>query len=94
VDVGIKRARVLTRTEVINAHAEATLNSYTEAGLEGVTVNAEYTTAGDNKVCPKRRKLEGKVYTIAEARGVIPMHPNCRCAWIGVVIDPSGVVLR
>ena len=41
VDVGTTRARVLVRTEVIGAHAEATLNSYTEAGLEG----AEVTTA-------------------------------------------------
>jgi SPP1 gp7 family putative phage head morphogenesis protein len=94
VDVGIKRARVLTRTEVINAHAEATLNSYTEAGLEGVTIDAEYTTADDNKVCPKCRKLEGNVYKIDEARGIIPVHPNCRCAWNPVVRDPSGVVLR
>ncbi len=94
VDVGIKRARVITRTEVINAHAEATLNSYTEAGLEGVTVEAEFTTADDNKVCPKCRDLEGRVYTIDEARGVIPVHPNCRCAWNPVVVDPHGVVLR
>src|SRR5215470_15020018 len=94
VDVGIKRARVLTRTEVINAHAEATLNSYTEAGLEGVTVNAEYTTAHDDKVCPKCAALEGRVYIIDEARGMIPRHPNCRCAWNPVVVDPQGVVLR
>jgi SPP1 gp7 family putative phage head morphogenesis protein len=62
--------------------------------LEGVTVDAEYTTADDNKVCPKCRQLEGNVYTIDEARGIIPVHPNCRCAWNPVVRDPSGVALR
>ena len=85
---------MLTRTEVINAHAEATLNSYVEAGLEGVTVNAEYTTAGDDKMCPKCVALQGRPYTIDEARGLIPQHPNCRCAWSPVVVDPQGVVLR
>jgi SPP1 gp7 family putative phage head morphogenesis protein len=94
VDVGIKRARVLTRTEVISAHAEATLNSYTEAGLEGVEIDAEFSSTDDNKRCPKCADLERRVYTIAEARGVIPVHPNCRCAFVPVVRDPSGVVLR
>ena len=94
VDVGINRARVLVRTETIRAHADATLNAYREAGLEGVTIEAEFTTAGDNKVCPKCEELEGGIYTIEEAQGVIPVHPNCRCAWSPIVNDPQGIRLR
>lgn len=88
--VGIVRARMLARTETIRAHSEATLNTYEEAGIEGVEVLSEFTTAGDDKVCKKCESLEGKEYTLEEARGVIPVHPNCRCAWLPVVTDPKG----
>jgi len=32
-------------------------------------------------VCSECSDLEGNVYTIKEAHGMIPLHPNCRCAW-------------
>lgn len=68
-----------------SAYAEGALNSYEEMGIEGVEVEAEFATAGDDVVCPECEELEGKVYSIEEARGVIPVHPNCRCAWIPMV---------
>lgn len=100
IDVGMTRARVLARTEVIAAHAEASLNSYAEAGVEGVTVLSEFSTAEDDKVCPKCEELDalyganGRPLPLNEARGIIPVHPNCRCAWVPVVVDPEGKVLR
>jgi SPP1 gp7 family putative phage head morphogenesis protein len=87
--IGIARARVLARTETISAHANAALNTYEEAGIEGVNVKSEFTTAGDNKVCKKCAALEGRVYSVKSARGVIPVHPNCRCAWLPVVNSPG-----
>lgn len=92
--VGITRARTLARTEVISAHAEASLNSYEEAGVEGVSVQSEFVTAQDNKVCPKCEALEGRVYSMKSARGVIPVHPNCRCAWLPVVDVGRNITLR
>ena len=92
--IGITRARALARTETISAHAEATLNTYEEAGLEGVEVLSEFTVTDDNVLCPICEDLAGTEYTIEEARGVIPVHPNCRCAWLPVVQDARGVVLR
>ena len=92
--IGITRARRLARTEVISAHAEASLNTYMEAGMEGVTVEAEFSTAGDSRVCPQCRALEGNVYTIEKARGLIPVHPNCRCAFIPIVPEAKKVDLR
>lgn len=91
--IGITRSRMLARTEVVAAHAEATLNMYQEAGLQGVTVQAEFTTAGDDSVCPECEALQGKIYTIAESRGVIPVHPNCRCAFLPVLDDPKSIDL-
>lgn len=92
--IGITRARVLARTEVIAAHAGGTLNTYREAGLEGVTVAAEFQTARDFSVCPQCAALQGQTFTIDEADGVIPVHPNCRCAWLPVVEDGRGIVLQ
>lgn len=93
-DIGIARARLIARTEIVNAHSEATLNSFQEMGMDGVEVLAEFSTAGDGNVCPRCSALEGKVYAIAEARGLIPVHPRCRCAFIPAVKDLRGVILR
>jgi SPP1 gp7 family putative phage head morphogenesis protein len=92
--IGIVRARTIARTEIIAAHAEASLNSYEEAGLEGVAVMAEFATANDNAVCPECEELEGKTFLIDEARGMIPVHPNCRCAFIPSIEDARGINLE
>jgi SPP1 gp7 family putative phage head morphogenesis protein len=92
--IGIARARTLARTEVIGSHAVATLNSFKEAGIEGVNVLAEFTTAGDGKVCAECADLEGKTYSLEDAEGLIPVHPNCRCTFVPAVKDMRGVVLR
>lgn len=91
--IGVSRARLLARTEVIRAHAEASLNSYEEAGAEGVIIETEFATAGDSSVCPKCDDLGNQVYKLEDARGLIPVHPNCRCAWLPVLSDPSGIRL-
>lgn len=79
--VGKTRATTLARTEVINAHAESTLTRFEEQGVDQVTVQAEWLTAGDDRVCADCQALEGNVYSIDEARGLLPRHPRCRCAW-------------
>ena len=77
-----RRAKLLARTEVIRAHAEGQLQEFENLGAIGVGVMAEWITAGDNRVCPQCASLEGNIYTIVEARGKLPLHPGCRCAWI------------
>lgn len=84
-DLSLTRARMLVRTEMIAAHAEASLSSYEEAGIDEVGVQAEFMTARDDVVCPTCRALEGEIMTVEEARGMIPVHPNCRCAWLPVL---------
>ena len=78
------RAIVIARTEVIAAHAEGQLDSYERLGIQEVQVQAEWMTAGDNRVCPECETLEGATLTVTEARGLIPRHPQCRCAWVPV----------
>jgi SPP1 gp7 family putative phage head morphogenesis protein len=91
--IGIARARTLARTEVIGSHAAATLNGFNKAGIEGVNVLAEFATAGDDKVCVRCSALEGKLFSIEEAEGLIPVHPNCRCTFIPAIEDLQSVIL-
>ncbi len=82
--IGINRAKTLARTEVINAHHQATINTYEQWGVMGVTVQAEWLTAGFN-VCPICSSHSGKTYSLQQIRGMIPAHPNCRCCAIPVM---------
>lgn len=83
--IGKTRSTVLARTEVINTHATSTLERYEQAGVDEVSGKAELRTAGDRRVCSICRSLNGNTYTIAEAKGLIPVHPQCRCVWLPVV---------
>jgi SPP1 gp7 family putative phage head morphogenesis protein len=90
VNISINRATVLARTEIIRAHAEATLNRYADFGIPGVTAMVEFQTAGDDRVCPDCESLESAgQFTLDEARGIIPVHPQCRCTWVPVVDEPE-----
>ena len=82
-----RRATRLARTEIVHTYAEGSLDSYERLGVEEVGVLAEWSTAGDDRVCPQCSSLEGQILTIKEARGLIPLHPNCRCAWIPYLDD-------
>ena len=88
-NIGVVRARMIARTETIRAYAEANLDTFAEFGADGVTALAEILTAGDGKVCEECMGWEvqsaAQPITIDEARGLIPFHPNCRCAWIPYV---------
>lgn len=76
------RAKTIARTEIIRAHSEGQLDAFEVLGVKEVGLLAEWLTAGDDRVCIICQDLEGQVFTIKEARGMMPAHPNCRCAWI------------
>jgi SPP1 gp7 family putative phage head morphogenesis protein len=81
--IGLTRARTLAQTEIIHAHAEGTLDRYESAGVEEVEVRIE--VASDGRQCVQCERLRGNVYTIEEARGMIPLHPRCRCTFSPVI---------
>lgn len=83
--IGKTRATTLARTEVIRSHAEGQLNRFERMGVGEVSVKAELLTAGDSRVCDQCASLEGNVYSLEEARGLIPVHPGCRCRHIPLV---------
>lgn len=77
-----RRAIVMARTELARVYAEAQLDGFQRDGQINVKLFAEWSSAGDDRVCPKCQPMDGRIMTIAEARGLIPFHPLCRCAWI------------
>lgn len=79
---GASAAERVARTEIIRAHAEGQLEALGQLGVEEVGVAVEWSTANDDRVCPLCESLEGVVLKLDEARGMLPRHPNCRCAWI------------
>ncbi len=81
-----RRAKILARTEIIRAHHVATIQEYRNYEVEGVKVKAEWTTAGDGRVCPDCEALEGNVYTLDVIEGMIPLHPQCRCIALPVEV--------
>lgn len=89
-----KRAKVIALTETIHAHAEGQLDGFEDLGVEEVGADVEFHNSDDDAVCPICKKLNGQVFTVKKARGVIPVHPRCRCAWRAVVKLPPGVKLR
>lgn len=76
------RAELIARTEIIRTYAEAQLTEFETWGVHGVKTKAEFLTVGDNRVCAKCAKFEKQIFEIEEARGMIPLHPLCRCVWV------------
>ena len=83
--IGITRAKLIARTEIIEAHNSA---SILEAELlekeTGVTILMEWMTAGDRRVRPTHADRDGLTYTRSEAQDLIG-EPNCRCSVTAVI---------
>jgi hypothetical protein len=88
--IGIVRGQLIARTEIIRAHHQATINEYEKWGVQGVTVDAEWLTAGFN-VCDECDSMSGKEFSLEQIRSMIPAHPNCRCCAIPVIKKEEGV---
>lgn len=83
---------------VVRGYNDALLNVYEMAGVEFVGVideKAFWQTAEDDRVCTRCYEASQRtdngygpgVYTISQARGLIPLHSRCRCRWRP---SPSG----
>lgn len=90
-DLGEARSETVARTELVRAHAEGQLTALEGLGVEELGVAVEWSTSGLNEVDKKGRPVSpcercipmaGVVLKMDEARGMIPFHPNCRCAWL------------
>lgn len=78
---------MLARTEIIRAHHVATIQEYRNWAVEGVVVQGEWRTAGDERVCVICEALEKKVFPLDEIESMIPRHPRCRCIALPVEVS-------
>lgn len=74
-----RRAQMIARTEIIRAHHQAMVQEYKNWAADGFIVIAEWSTAGDERVCSRCSALEGNEFTLREIEHMIPLHPLCRC---------------
>ena len=105
--IGKHRATMIARTEMMNAHSEGYLNRMEDEQERqdvDLAVSHEWTTAGDDRVCPVCKPLNGVNFTIDEMRDSTfdldgqtwqlkpPAHPNCRCVLTPTVgLDQSDL---
>ncbi len=73
------RAELVSRTEVISASNEGALHRFELEGVE----KSEFFIAPD--ACEVCVPYDGKIYATKDSHGIIPIHPNCRCKWLGVI---------
>jgi len=92
--IGKNRAKILARTEMVRAKAEGQLAALESLNVPGVALKVEWvpsglgtTRKGNLSPCPKCRAMANKVYTLQEAKGLIPHHPNCMCGWTPASIE-------
>jgi len=82
--VSAQRANTIARTEVTRASALGSIDAYGDLGIAEVQALVEFTlnVHGDAEPCPICIDLQGKTFRLEEARGIIPVHPNCQCGWL------------
>jgi len=76
------RAERIARTEIIMASNEGALYGYAESGVEKAEF---YSGPQDGRICDDCLALNGEVFDLEEAHGMIPLHVNCRCCYLPVV---------
>lgn len=84
------QATKITRTEVIRVSNQASLDAYEQSG---VVEGKQWLTAGAVDECAQ---YEGQIVTLSDSfygsdnefqDGDPPLHPNCRCVILPIVID-------
>jgi len=83
-----RRADMLARTEIIRAHHVANIQEYKNWRAMGVTVRAEWSTAGGKRVCEICAGMDGKSFELEEIENMIPQHPMCRCIAVPREVNP------
>jgi len=75
------RAQLIARTEVIRIANEGHLGMMEAKGTKYVKWIA---APEDGRLCKLCKEKDGKIFTVAEAHGMIPLHPRCRCGFTEV----------
>ena len=88
-----ERAETISRTELIAANNQGALRSYKDAAQEGIALQKEWLTAGDDLVSEECQENEdaGPIpldEDFPSGDDAPPLHPNCRCS-LSPVVEPA-----
>jgi SPP1 gp7 family putative phage head morphogenesis protein len=90
--IGLTRAKLLVRTETVNAFNTARLNDIELAeNFAEDDLLVQWITARDERVRDRHRARHNKIYTVEEARSMIG-EPNCRCTTVVWIPSVDGEV--
>ncbi len=76
------RPNSIARTETVRVANEGLIKLYRENKI----LNVRFLAALSDRTCPICEDLNGQVFKINESSGVIPVHTNCRCTWVSIVV--------
>lgn len=79
--IGIRRARLIARTEIIKSYNTAVATKYKSSGVK----KFRWLAAIDPRTCPECVRRDGRVFEWGEE--MPPLHPDCRCTILAVVED-------
>jgi SPP1 gp7 family putative phage head morphogenesis protein len=71
------RLEDIARTETMRAANEGALLGYKDNGV----TESRLLVTPDETTCEECMALDGRVYPVDEASGVLPVHIKCRCVW-------------
>jgi len=71
-----RRATTISRTETAYALTEGQRQGYAQMGVKNLE------RVEDPDCCDICAEYNGKIYTVAEAEGVLPEHPSCEGTWV------------
>lgn len=88
--IGITRARLIARTEIVRTHNVAAMNEFERLeSIVGEEILVQWWTALDERVRSSHEDRHGKIYKKKKARGLIG-EPNCRCALLPYMKSIDG----
>lgn len=99
--IGKTRARAIAQTELMRSFSEGQLDGMERLGVDEIGVMSEWSTSGlgttakgNPSPCPLCAPLEGVMFTVEEARGLLPRHPNCVTGDMVIHAPDSVAVMR
>ncbi len=84
-----RRIQSIARTETARAQ-----NIGYAMGMENIGIMELEFSISPAEACPICESLDETRYPVKEARGIIPVHPNCRCAMLPVIAGKTAHSLR
>lgn len=72
------RSIAISRSETTRLAANGALKHFSDGGVKNVT----FVATPGARTCPTCLDLDGQVFEISKAPGIIPVHALCRCTWV------------